>query len=98
MLVRIGAARLAVGLFAILLLPSAAVPQESKSALELDPAGWIDLLATKDLKSWKRVAIPPGSQLNSKNPWSVDPATNNLICDGVGIHEMLLYNEEFADG
>jgi len=55
-------------------------------------------LADKDLKNWKRVSIPPGSPLASKNPWSIDAGTGHLICDGVGIHEMLLYNEELADG
>jgi hypothetical protein len=28
----------------------------------------------------------------------VDAGTNTLICDGVGIHEMLLYDKELADG
>jgi hypothetical protein len=28
----------------------------------------------------------------------MDATTNMLICDGVDIHEMLLYNEELADG
>jgi len=86
------------GFFAALVTALAAEPEESTSALQRDPAGWIDLLATKDLKNWKRVPIPPGSPLKSKNPWSVDPNTNYLVCDGAGIHEMLLYNEEFGDG
>src|SRR5262249_12050918 len=84
--------------FAALVSAPAAGPDESRSALQKDPAGWIDLLETKDLKNWKRVPIPPGSPLNSKNPWRIDPDTNYLVCDGVGVHEMLLYNEEFADG
>src|SRR5438552_7284931 len=87
-----------VALFAAVVWAPAAEPDESQSALQKDSVGWIDLLATKDLKDWKRVPIPPGSQLKSKNPWSIDPDTNYLVCDGVGIHEMLLYNQEFADG
>src|SRR5262249_37066053 len=41
---------------------------------------------------------PPGKPLSPRNPWSIDPVAKMLICDGVGIHEMLLYNKEFADG
>ncbi len=76
----------------------AGAPKETKSALEADPQGWIDLLAGKDLKDWKRVPYPPGTKLNKRNPWSVDPRTGHLICDGVGLHEILLYDREFADG
>lgn len=74
--------------------------KESKSALETDPAGWIDLLADNDLKDWKRVSIPPGSKLNQKNPWSVDVSSREkiLVCNGVGVHEMLLHNTERGDG
>jgi hypothetical protein len=87
-------AAVTVGVFVV----RAAEPQDNQSALQKDPAGWIDLLAGPDLKNWKRVSIPPGSPLKSKNPWSLDPETKYLVCDGVGIHEMLLYNEEFGDG
>ena len=87
-----------VGVFAVLVSSRAAEPDEKSSALQKDSTGWIDLLESRDLKNWKRVPIPPGSQLKTKNPWSVDADTNYLVCDGVGIHEMLLYNEEFADG
>jgi hypothetical protein len=71
---------------------------ETKSALESDPAGWIDLLADKSLKGWKRVSIPPKSKLNSRNPWKVDAESGMLVCDGVGIHEMLLFDKELGDG
>ncbi len=81
------------------LLPAPAGEQkETKSALEADPRGWLDLLPGKDLGGWKRVPIPPGGKLNKRNPWSVDRDTGMLLCDGVGIHEMLLYDKEFADG
>ena len=69
-----------------------------KSALETDPAGWTDLLADKGLKGWKRVPIPPGGKLSTKDPWSLDAAGGLLVCNGVGIHEMLLYGREFGDG
>lgn len=70
----------------------------SKSALESDPAGWIDLLKGADLKSFNRVSIPPKSKLNAKNPWSVADDKKTLICDGAGIHEMLLWEREVGDG
>jgi hypothetical protein len=69
---------------------------ESKSALETHPIGWIDLLKDKDLKDWKRVPIPVGSKLSERNPWKLEGQT--LLCDGVKIHEMLLYDKEFSDG
>ncbi|MCS6852169.1 MAG: DUF1080 domain-containing protein [Gemmataceae bacterium] len=77
----------------------AADPAESKSALETDPQGWIDLLAGDDLfAQWGRVPLPPGSRLSAKNPWSLDPQTRILRCDGVGVHENLQYKKEFGDG
>lgn len=76
----------------------AADPPETKSALETDPTGWLDLLKDKELKDWRRVAIPPGGKLSARNPWSVSADGKMLLCDGAGIHEMLLYDKEFADG
>jgi hypothetical protein len=87
-----------VGLLLVAMAPVSAELQDSKSALETDPTGWIDLLAKKDLQDWKRVPIPPGTKLSERNPWSLDTSSGMLICDGAGIHEMLLYNEEFTDG
>ncbi len=87
------------GLFLILAAPLfGGDAKESKGALESDPAGWIDLLADKDLKHWKRVAIPPGSKLNNRNPWSVSEDGKTLLCDGEKIHEMLLWDKEVGDG
>jgi hypothetical protein len=71
--------------------------KETKSALEATPQGWTDLLAG-GLKNWKRVPIPPGSKLSPRDPWSIDAKATTLICDDVGIHEMLLYTKEVVDG
>ena len=60
--------------------------------------GWIDLMPGKELKGWKRVPIPPDKKLGDKDPWSIDSQTKTLICDGVGVKEMLLYDREFGDG
>ena len=85
-----------------LLVPAllAGEQKAARSALETEPAGWLDLLTSTDLKDWKRVPIPPGGKLNKKNPWSVDVSSRQkvLVCDGVGVHEMLLFDKEFADG
>ena len=70
--------------------------KETKSALESQPTGWLDLLAAKGLTGWKRVAIPPGSKLREKSCWRREGDT--LVCEGVGVHEMLLYDREIADG
>jgi hypothetical protein len=76
----------------------AGAPKETKSALETDPSGWLDLLGGKGLAEWKRVPIPPGSKLRARDPWSLDRETKHLVCDGVGVHEMLLYGKELGDG
>jgi 3-keto-disaccharide hydrolase len=82
---------------AILSMASASAPSV-KSALELDPKGWVDLLGTKDLKNWKRVPVPPDEKLNPKNPWSLAPDGRTLLCDGVGVKEMLLHERARGDG
>src|SRR5207244_4987783 len=37
-------------------------------------------------------------KLNKKDPWSMADDGRTLVCDGVGVHEMLLYGKEFGDG
>jgi hypothetical protein len=44
------------------------------------------------------VSIPPKSKLHAKNPWSVAADGKSIICDGVGVHEMLLWNKAVGDG
>src|SRR5262249_4831535 len=78
------------------LAPTATAQGPAKSGLERDPRGWIDLLPGKDLKGWKRVPIAPDTKLSDRNPWKVEG--DLLLCDGVGIKEMLLYEKEFGDG
>jgi 3-keto-disaccharide hydrolase len=70
--------------------------ETEKSLLQREPKGWVDLFPGKDLKGWKRVILPPDKELNARNPWKVEGEL--LLCDGVGIKEMLLYEKEFADG
>jgi hypothetical protein len=76
----------------------AAEQGKGQSALEADASGWLDLMPGKDLQGWKRVVLPPDEKLNSKNPWSVDTERHVLVCDGVGVKEMLLEDRERAEG
>src|SRR6185503_2502639 len=59
--------------------------------------GWVVLFNGQDLKGWKRVALDPDFKLAAKNPWSVDKANKLLLCDGVDVKEMLLYEKQFKD-
>jgi hypothetical protein len=84
---------------AVLLLAvplSAQGPKETRSALESDPTGWVDLLAGDNVRMWRRVPIPPGGKLREASPWKI--ADGELLCDGVGLHEMYVYDRELADG
>ena len=67
---------------------------ETKSALETDPKGWVDVLPPADLKGWYRVPVPPTGKLG-REQWHVDGKT--LICDGDGGHDMLLTDKEYGD-
>src|SRR5262249_54818378 len=76
------------------------VAPPTKSALETDSSGWIDLLADGDLKDWKRV----GSKLSKRDPWRFEPKEETLVCEGSvrsgeeEFHEKLLFSKEFGDG
>jgi hypothetical protein len=71
---------------------------KSKSALESDPAGWVDLLSASGLDDWVRTPIAPDTKFAEKNPWKVESDGKVLICDGVGIKEMLLHKKPRQDG
>lgn len=70
--------------------------QPGKSALESDPAGWIDIFPGDHLKGWTRVPIPPDEKLVDKAVWKVEGKV--LHCDGVGVKEILRHEREFGDG
>lgn len=73
-----------------------ATTEPPPSALEADPAGWIDLMPPRDLKGWSRVPVPPGAALG-RAQWHVQEAGRVLVCDGDGGHDMLLCEREFGD-
>jgi hypothetical protein len=64
--------------------------EETKSKLQSDPAGWLDILPSADLKGWYRVPVPPTGKLG-REQWHVDAEKKVLICDGDGGHDMLLF-------
>jgi hypothetical protein len=72
---------------------------DSRSALEQDPSGWTDLLATagKNLDGWSRAPLPAGGKLDSTNQWSYDPDRGILTCSGKGGHEWLRWDKELGD-
>ncbi|MDX2035067.1 MAG: DUF1080 domain-containing protein [Isosphaeraceae bacterium] len=72
---------------------------DERSALEREPAGWVDLLAEggAELRGWTRVTIPPGGTPRPKSPWSYDPATGVLKCDGRNLHEWLRHDTPRGD-
>lgn len=73
-----------------------ATAAETKSKLETEPQGWVDILPAADLKGWYRVPVPPTGQLG-REQWHVDSENKILICDGDGGHDMLLLDKEIGD-
>ncbi len=69
---------------------------ESKSKLESEPEGWVDILPPSDLKGWYRVPVPPAGKLG-REQWHVDTEKKILTCDGDGGHDMLLLDKEIGD-
>jgi hypothetical protein len=77
----------------------AGLGQDSKSALEADPSGWVDVFPGKDFKGWKRLPLDPGAPLATKAVWSHSEDGKLLRCDGTGgVKELLLNDEERGDG
>ena len=68
---------------------------ETKSALETDGAGWIDLQPTSDLSGWTRLPIPPTNNLG-RAQWHVG-RPGVLVCDGDGGHDMLRFAENLTN-
>ncbi len=74
----------------------AAEAADSKSALESDSAGWLDIMPPADLQGWYRVPVPPGGKLG-REQWHLDANQKVLVCDGDGGHDMLLFDQEIGD-
>lgn len=82
---------------------AAQAPVPTPSALDTDPAGWVDLLADRSLKAWTRVPLRavgelPLGDMTAPSPWSLDATSGVLTCEGAQAgHEMFRYDPEFAD-
>jgi hypothetical protein len=87
---------LVVALVAPACIAFAAPPPGGPSALESEPAGWIDVTPGPDLAGWKRVPISEQKPLAATNPWTVGEG-GVLRCAGVGVHESLLLEKPHAD-
>ncbi len=70
--------------------------EPTKSALQIDPEGWIDIMPRADLEGWSRVPVPPTGKLG-RAQWHVDTDRKVLICDGDGGHDMLLLKKVLDD-
>ena len=70
--------------------------EETPSALEADPSGWIDIMPPADLEGWSRIPVPPGAPLG-RDQWHLDESGEILVCDGDGGHDMLLCDREFGE-
>jgi hypothetical protein len=84
--------------FILLIVVSGGIALSADVQATGDGDTWLDLMPGPDLRGWKRVPIAPDTKLNAKNAWKLDRSGKLLVCDGVGVKEMLLYNKEFADG
>lgn len=83
---------------ALSLLLSIGTFAETETAAARADLDWIDLMPGPKLKGWKRVPIAPDVKLNAKNAWKLDKSGKILLCDGVDVKEMLLYDKDLGDG
>jgi hypothetical protein len=76
---------------------------QTKSILESDSSGWINLLADKSLKEWIRTPLggnpfARAGSMSDPSPWKLDPSGEILICDGKNSgHELFRYAPEFKN-
>jgi hypothetical protein len=80
-----------------------AVSAQTKSALESDSTGWINLFADKSLKDWVRgplsgnPVVRAGS-MDDPSPWKLNPSGEILTCNGKNSgHELFRYAPELKD-
>jgi hypothetical protein len=72
---------------------AAQTPADTRSLLEREPAGFVDVQPAAGLAGWTRGPWPQTADLGPQQ-WSVDPATKYLVCDGKGGHEWLRLDRE----
>lgn len=69
--------------------------EESKSLLERQPDGWVNLMPPKDLAGWHRAELDP---LSKDNVWHYAEDGKTFIVDGFNAKEMLLTDAHYGDG
>jgi len=80
-----------------------AVYPQTKSALELDAKGWVNLLADGTMKDWIRGPlggnpIVRAGEMGDPSPWKLDAASGVMTCAGDKVgHEWLRYAPELSD-
>lgn len=70
---------------------------QTKSALDSDSKGWVDILPDESFHGWTRIAIPPDKPVDPVSQWKVDVANRVLICEGDKGHEWLRYDRELRN-
>jgi hypothetical protein len=71
---------------------------DSRSALEREPAGWMDLMPVdSNLTGWTRLPFPAHGKQSPDSQWRIDPRTKYIVCEGNKGHEWLRFNREFAN-
>jgi hypothetical protein len=70
---------------------------QTPSVLESDPAGWKDIMPNASFDGWTRLAYLTTNPMDPVSQWKLDPAGRLLICEGNHGHELLRYNQEYAD-
>jgi hypothetical protein len=87
---------LAVAVTLVAGIGAAQAPADTRSLLEREPAGFIDVQPAADLAGWTRGPWPVTAELGPQQ-WSVDPTSKHLVCDGKGGHEWLRLDREMGD-
>lgn len=81
-------------LIAGLALAPASAQSASKSLLEREPAGWIDIMPGAGLQGWTRLPIAP-DPLAAESQWKI--VNGLLVCEGDKGHDWIRYDREFSD-
>ncbi len=80
-----------------------AIQSQTRSVLESDPQGWINLLADKTMRDWVRGPLAATGQLRAgsmsePSPWKLDPSGTILVCEGERVgHEWIRYAPELTN-
>jgi hypothetical protein len=70
---------------------------QTRSALESDPSGWVDIMPDASLKGWTRLPFMTPGPVSSVQQWKVDPKEKILLCEGDGGHDWLRYDKELTN-